>query len=183
MFERVNFDLFEYILSYLDLLKNSLGLSYTELDELKDYNEELMKWCEEERYVFTKHTTEREGSRAKQASENLINDIKAFLSLFDSSLLEIIRPIGLSNELHSQDILPPLTLLFGHYNITPPVGFECQPASISIENALESVRLIVKNNIDAIGSTLHQKNMQDRLITLTEVLGSLENPVSNTNVQ
>src|SRR5690606_9770491 len=121
-----------------------------ELDELKDYNEELMKWCEEERYVFTKHRTEREETRAKVASENHINDIKSFLSLFDSALLEIVRPIGLSNELHSQDILPPLFLLFGHYNITPPSGFECQPAQISVENALESVKLITKNNIDAI---------------------------------
>lgn len=180
VYERINFDLMDFVMAYFEAKKKSLGLSYTDIDELKERLDELIIWCNEESLVFTTHVTEREEHKAVRTRETQINEIKSFLSEFDTSTLAIIRPIGISNEMHSQDISVPLSTLLAYYEMPMPEGLIAQTQQgASIENALEMIRLIVKNNIDAIGLALIANNKVDKLITLTETLAVLEK--SNVN--
>lgn len=175
IYERINFDLLDFINTYFESKKKSLGLAYTDLDDIKARLDELNMWANEEMYTFTTHTTNREEQKTCRQRETTTAEIRAFVTEFDKALIDVIRPIGIRNDTHSQDIAPPLSVLFSVYEVKAPEGFSAeQPSNTSPENSLESVRLIVKNNIDAIGLALISNGMVESLHSLTETLAVLE---------
>ena len=181
--ERLNFDFLDMLIADM----NAERLAYQAMSglfgEVSAYLDDLYGWCEEEKALFTQHVQERTSQRGTIHDQARTDEVRGFLVQFDKVLIDIIRPIIRTGE-NAVDIVPPLISMLNHYKMAHPEGVDGS-ASANHGDALEQLRLAVKNNFDAIGLALGSANQFDKIISLSEALAGIEPfqlaPVSNNS--
>jgi hypothetical protein len=171
--ERLNFEFLEMLIADM----NAERLAYQAMSglfgEVSSYLDDLNGWCEEEKTLFSQHSQERASQRNTIHEQSKTDETRAFLMQFDKLLVDIVRPIARTGE-SAIDILPPLLGLLSHYKMPVPEGVDTSTPPAPYDNALEPIRLSIKNNFDAIGLALGSAGQLDRIISLSESLAGIE---------
>jgi hypothetical protein len=77
--DRLGFDFLEWMINFLRAQKAMFGFIYGELQEIKDYLDELQAWCKEEAFIFEEHKKEREQLHAQMLEAEQVEHVKHFL--------------------------------------------------------------------------------------------------------
>ena len=170
--ERLNFDFLDMLVADINAEKVAYQAMSSLFGEVSGYLDDLGGWCEEERVLFTQHTTERASQRNAIHEQTKIDDERIFLLQFDKALIDVIRPIARTGE-SAVDIAPLLLALYAHHKLSTDALDTSIPAA-PYDNALDQTRLAVKNNFDAIGLALGHAGLTDRISSLSEALAGIE---------
>jgi hypothetical protein len=171
--ERLNYEFLEMLVSDMQAENTAYAAMSGLCGEVSGYLEDLAGWCEEERTLFSQHHAERASQRATIHEQSRLDEVRAFLIQFDKLLVDIVRPICKTGE-SAVDIVPPLLGLLNHMKMPIPEGVDTTLPPSPYDTALESIRLSVKNNFDAIGLALGAAGQNERIITLSESLAGIE---------
>jgi len=99
----LNTKLLEDCVNFYNSQKNMLGLSYGQLDDIKEYLANLNEWCKEESKVCDEHHAEREAQREQLHKDETIFTKHQFALIFFRSL-ELIRVI--TQVVREKDVEP-----------------------------------------------------------------------------
>jgi hypothetical protein len=171
--ERLNFEFLDMMITDMNAERVAYQAMSGLFGEVSGYLDDLYGWCEEEKSLFSLHSQERASQRNTIHETSKIDEIRGFLTQFDKVLVDIVRPIARTGE-NAVDIVPLLLGLLSHHKMPIPEGVDTSVAAAPYENALEPVRLAVKNNFDAIGLAIGGAAQFDRIISLSESLAGIE---------
>jgi hypothetical protein len=96
--DRLGFDFLEWMISFMRAQKTMFGFVYGELQEIKEYLDELHAWCKEEAFIFQEHKKERDQLQAQALETEHLEHIKQFLKVTNTSTLNqsIISSLSVS---------------------------------------------------------------------------------------
>jgi Arf-GAP/coiled-coil/ANK repeat/PH domain-containing protein len=109
--DRLGFDFLEWMISFMRAQKTMFGFVYGELQEIKEYLDELHTWCKEEAFIFEDHKRERDQLQSQALEAEHLEHIKQFLKVTNISSLNL----SLSHDhfYHTLYLCFLLTRLFG----------------------------------------------------------------------
>lgn len=184
LLERINFDYLEKFVECVETQKKQAGQMYAVLADIKDYLEQLVSWCTDERTYFTQHTTERARQRAQAHQEEASMEVRQFVSELDTEIIELVKrfaptnPITPSQPAEIDATAAEIYQLFGVAAAASGQRISLVQAQLntvdSSHPAIDKMRTLIKNNFDAIGTELLAKGKQDRLTSLSEAIALLE---------
>eukprot|EP01128_Nolandella_sp_AFSM9_P000700 TRINITY_DN10833_c0_g1_i1.p1 TRINITY_DN10833_c0_g1~~TRINITY_DN10833_c0_g1_i1.p1 ORF type:complete len:372 (-),score=84.98 TRINITY_DN10833_c0_g1_i1:92-1207(-) len=162
------------ILDWAAAHKNTLGLSYGQLNDIKEYLASLKTWCQEEENVCKMHRKERDGKRAEARAEEIAHANKEFAQLWTLDLIHIASSVGMD----SQQMISSFCVMFHQFGVPLPEGLEKFPGATLDKNAVASIDIkdFLRQNFDAIGSKLLEDGERDLLVKLGEALAQIELP-------
>jgi hypothetical protein len=176
--DRLGFDFLEWMVALLRAQKTMFGFVFGELQEIKEYLDELHAWCKEEAFIFAEQKKEREQVQTQTLEAEHLEHVKQFLKLMDADVLEAVRTVATQKGVV---VLPSLAALYTHYHVSPvPEGLPAPTPSTTPDSDLQNVREFFKANFNAIGITLLAKNKRDHLIELGDALCQLEKVTPHT---
>jgi len=169
----------DYIIFY-NAQKNMLGLSYGQLDDIKEYLINLKEWCKEEAKVCDEQRVERGAQREQLHKDETFFTKNQFAYILNSSpeLIQVIIQVGLQKDVDQTTMINSFVNLFREA-LPPSEPLSNVLKTNNIEHKAEDntidVRVFIKDNFDMIGMILLEDiRNKELLISLGGVLSSLE---------
>jgi len=161
-----------------------LGLSYGQLDYIKEYLSNLNEWCKEESKVCDEHRAEREAQRELLHKDETLFSKHQFALIFYSSLelIRVITQVGREKDVEPSIVINSFLALFKEAGLPPPDGLsqflKAFNTELKVDESIKAtidIRLFIKENFDMIGMLLLEDlRNKELLINLGGVLSSLE---------
>jgi len=178
--EKINYIFTDLLVKWFIAQRNVIIKSYDELEQSKPYLLQLQNWCLEEERVFDEQRTEREILRKRIHSEFAESTKKRFVEIFMNVDL-ILACLDSNQDMQGNVICATLansmSQILTMYNYAIPTQLAAQTQNIATAQpvkALEQVQNYCKENFDAIGTKLLERNLSELLVNFGDSLSNLE---------